>query len=227
MRKIKMAELTQEEQIEYDVLVDEFVAKGGPTIGQIKKCGKKSPEKVARLIELGWIVPCPGDNENEVTETEINEDVTHIPIMRDDASELVLPIDLYNRARKIGLADDQLKGYPDEVAVKAACDRMSPGSNPDGKVKAVVLPKVEPTVGEGMPDKFEFESKMETEFVMGSRSQFDENNLRAELRRINRKYGPQKPVRIDSSRSFKAVKGKNAEHRNCKFLVTTYEIFMK
>lgn len=33
-------------------LVDELVAKGGPTTGQIK--ANQDPDKVARLIELGW-----------------------------------------------------------------------------------------------------------------------------------------------------------------------------
>lgn len=33
-------------------LVDELVAKGGPTTGQIK--ANQDPVKVARLIELGW-----------------------------------------------------------------------------------------------------------------------------------------------------------------------------
>ena len=33
-------------------LIDELVAKAGPTAGQIKT--NQDPDKVARLIELGW-----------------------------------------------------------------------------------------------------------------------------------------------------------------------------
>ena len=41
-----------EERSEIETLVDELVAKAGPTVGQIKK--DQDPEKVARLLELGW-----------------------------------------------------------------------------------------------------------------------------------------------------------------------------
>lgn len=37
---------------EKEQLIDELVAKGGPTTGQIKK--DQDLDKVARLIELGW-----------------------------------------------------------------------------------------------------------------------------------------------------------------------------
>lgn len=37
---------------ELEQLVDELVAKAGPTVGQIKK--DQDPEKVKRLLELGW-----------------------------------------------------------------------------------------------------------------------------------------------------------------------------
>ena len=40
---------------EIETLVDELVAKGGPTTGQIK--ANQDPDKVARLIELGWTPP--------------------------------------------------------------------------------------------------------------------------------------------------------------------------
>lgn len=41
-----------EEKSELELLVDELVAKGGPTTGQIKT--NQDPEKVKRLLELGW-----------------------------------------------------------------------------------------------------------------------------------------------------------------------------
>ena len=47
-----MEELNKQEIIERDALIDELVAKGGPTTGQIK--ANQDPTKVARLTELGW-----------------------------------------------------------------------------------------------------------------------------------------------------------------------------
>lgn len=40
---------------EFETLVDELVAKGGPTMGQIKT--NQDPVKVARLLELGYNEP--------------------------------------------------------------------------------------------------------------------------------------------------------------------------
>ncbi len=65
--------LSQEQQIEYDALVDEFVSKGGPTEGQIKACGKDAPDKVARLKELGWIAPESKDGGIAGEETTRND----------------------------------------------------------------------------------------------------------------------------------------------------------
>lgn len=85
--------LTEAEQVELHGLIDELVAKGGPTMGQIKKCGEKSPEKVARLIELGWVVPTPGGNENEapILESESSEgpttDITAVHVRREVCSD--------------------------------------------------------------------------------------------------------------------------------------------
>ncbi len=42
-----------EEMTELELLIDELVAKAGPTVGQIKK--DQDPEKVKRLLELGWV----------------------------------------------------------------------------------------------------------------------------------------------------------------------------
>ncbi len=37
---------------EIEILIGELVAKGGPITGQIKS--NQNPDKVARLLELGW-----------------------------------------------------------------------------------------------------------------------------------------------------------------------------
>ena len=44
--------MTEPERIELTELIDELVSKAGPTVGQIKL--NQDPDKVARLIELGW-----------------------------------------------------------------------------------------------------------------------------------------------------------------------------
>lgn len=192
---------------------------------------KKKEQVIKELTELG--IEFDADGKYNALSKLLKESITAnsskpILITRDDESILELTPDLYKRARKIGLTDDQLKAYPDAVAVKAACDRMSPGSNPDAKVKAVVPPKAKLVEGgEAVPDMIEFESKMETSFMMGNRSSFDENNLRARLRKINRRYGTQHPVKIVKTTNFKQIKGKNEQHQNCKFYVTTYKIYLK
>lgn len=40
---------------ELNMLIDELVSKGGPTVGQLKK--DQDLDKVARLLELGWKPP--------------------------------------------------------------------------------------------------------------------------------------------------------------------------
>ena len=135
--------------------------------------------------------------------------------------------DLYTRARKkVGLTDEQIANYYDAESLKKALDRMSPGTNADAIVKAVVPPQVKeaPKTGE-RPDMIEVVSQLETGFIMPNRLQYDENNFAAELRGINRKYGAKEPVKIVKTINLKPVAGKNVYHQNCKFLVTTYKIF--
>lgn len=133
---------------------------------------------------------------------------------------------LKKRARKIGMSDAMIASYPDALALKRACDKISPKTNPDFRAQPGKVP--EPVVYDKMPDKFEIDSKLECKFISQNRAQFDEANLQAELRRINRKYGPQKPVRTVRTMSFKAVKGIDEKTKlSVKFFVTHYEIFMK
>jgi len=133
---------------------------------------------------------------------------------------------LYERARKIGMSDAMIATYTDEVALKKACDGISPRSNPDAEPKQVNIP--EPVViKEEMPDKFEFESRLEYKSMMRNRDQFDRNNLQLELRKINRKWGEQKPVKIVKTTTFKPVKGINEDKIASKFLITRFEIFLK
>ena len=133
---------------------------------------------------------------------------------------------LYDRARKIGMSAEMIATYPDEDALKKACDGISPQTNPDARPKEGVIPP--PKVYDKMPDKFEFDSKLEAKFITQNRASFDENNLKAKLRRINRRYGAQKPVKIVKTVTFKPVKGIDEKTRlSCRFLVTHFEIFMK
>jgi len=129
------------------------------------------------------------------------------------------------RAKKLGVTDDKIAMYPDSDSLKQFLDMISPQTNPDAKVKAGVLP--EPKVyDKGMPDIFELESKLNI-MEPKNRVQFDEANLQAELRRINRKYGAQKPVRITSDKSFNITRDKNKLNQGIKVVVTKFKIFFK
>lgn len=135
---------------------------------------------------------------------------------------------LIKRAKKIGLNKDQIASYPDAESLKKALDGMSPQTNPDARVKPSTPPK--PVVhAEKMPKekKFEIDSKFEQKFISQSRVQFDEANLQAEFRRINRKYGVQVPVKIIKTTTFKPVSGLNENKITVKFLITHYVIFFK
>jgi hypothetical protein len=70
-----------------------------------------------------------------------------------------------------------------------------------------------------MPDKFEFESRMEYKPMMGNRPQFDEQNLQAELRRIRRRYGNVEPVKVVKTATFTPVKGINEDRLAARTLV--------
>lgn len=135
--------------------------------------------------------------------------------------------DLYERARhKVHLSDSQIAIYPDVESLKAFCDRVHPASNPDALPKQGVRPK--PVVYEkGMPDKIEFESKFERKPFATNRSQFDEQTLQTELRKINRKYDIHDPVRVTFDRSYDPVKGMTKDNRSVKFLITKIVVYFK
>ena len=124
---------------------------------------------------------------------------------------------LIKRAKKIGLTKEQIATFTDSAALKAYLDGISPQTNPDAKRKPGTPPKpiIHP---DPMPEKFEFESRMEAKFISQSRTQFDENALQAKLREINRKYGPGKPVKVVKTVFNKPKSG---------MLTTKFEIFMK
>lgn len=136
------------------------------------------------------------------------------------------PAELVERARKIGMSPEMIATFPDETSLKNGCDRISPQTNPDYRPKQGVVPKTV-TMPDIMPDKFEFESRLECKFMMRDRRQFDESNLQAELRRINRKYGAQKPVKIVKTVTFDRRRGVNDDRIAADFFVTHFEIFMK
>ena len=56
---------------EFNVLIDELVSKRGPTVEYIKK--DQDPEKVARLLELGY---------NEPVDAKVIEDSTDVRLAR-------------------------------------------------------------------------------------------------------------------------------------------------
>lgn len=135
--------------------------------------------------------------------------------------------ELYYRARhKAGMSDEMMASYPDAESLKAACDAIHPQSNLDAFPKRGSAPKPV-KYKDKMPNKFEIDSKIEAKFISRNRVQFDEANLQAELRRINRKYGAHKPVKIVKTTKFNQVNGKNADRVACKVLVTKYEIYFK
>lgn len=228
-------DITEEEVVERDELVDELVSKGGPTTGQIKV--NQDPEKVARLLELGWKGP-PSEADKPMENKDAAEVLTGVPteppielevvaIYRTDGKKILILQTLYKRAKeKAGMSDEMMATYPDIKSLKSACDRIHPASNPDAYPQEGEAPKpVE--YEDNMPDKFDFDSAMEAKFVSQNRAQFDETNLQAELRRLNRKYGAHEPVKIVATKTFKQVKGMNKDRVACKVLITHFEIYMK
>ena len=125
---------------------------------------------------------------------------------------------LIKRAEEYGLSKEQIGKYPDENSLTQFLDAKCPKSNPVLRPEQIIAPDV-PKIKEEVPDKFEIESKLENKFIVRSRLHFDEDNLQAELRRINRKYGTQSPVKIVKTMTFKPDK----ENK----LVTKFEIFIK
>ncbi len=125
---------------------------------------------------------------------------------------------LYDRCRKeIGMSDAQIASYSSTEALLQAANGMHPKSNVDARVSEGKPPK-NVVFEENMPDSFTLESVLEAKFVKTNRDHYDRGNLQAFLRRVNRRYGPQEPVRIVQDRSFKVVKRE---------LVTKFTIYFK
>ncbi|MHC4387341.1 MAG: hypothetical protein ACYSX1_01905, partial [Planctomycetota bacterium] len=137
------------------------------------------------------------------------------------------PPELVERAKKIGMSPEMIDTYADAATLKAACDKISPQTNPDYRLQQGEAPTTVLVSAEKMPDKFEFESRLEAKFMMRNRPQFDEANLQTELRKIRRRYGNVEPVKIVKTTTFKPVKGVTEDKLAAKFLVTKFEIFMK
>lgn len=135
------------------------------------------------------------------------------------------PKELYDRARKIGLAPEVIAAMPSAEALKAKCDTISPRTNPDAKPQKGEVP--EPKDNGKIPANFEFESMLEARLLSCNRQQFDEANLQAELRKMNRKYGTHKPVRILRDECSKPVRGKNKVGQNAKMYVTKFTVIYK
>lgn len=150
-----------------------------------------------------------------------------VPLKRSDGTEISIPTELYNRAsKKAGMSDEMIATYPDAESLKRACDKISPRTNPDARPgEGVVPPPVK--YEDNRPDVFEFDSKMEAKFISQNRAQFDENELQLKLREINRRYGPQKLVKIIKTTTFKPVKGITKDKLSAMFLVTHYEVHFK
>ncbi len=126
--------------------------------------------------------------------------------------------DLYNRCRKeIGMSDAMVASYSSAEALLQAANGMHPKSNVDARISEGKPP--EPAkFEENMPDSFMLESVLEAKFIKTNRDHYDRGNLQAFLRRINRRYGPQEPVRIIEDKSFKVVQRE---------LVTKYTMYFK
>ncbi len=139
-----------------------------------------------------------------------------------------VPLDLYERAtKKVGLDDSQIVAFPNAAAIKKFCDKAHPASNPDALPKATKIPEPAPKAVLQVPDKIEFDSKLEAQFVTMNRASFDNNTLQAEMRKVNRKYGTQEPVRIMTDQSCKVVDGKDERGISVKYLITHYVVYYK
>jgi hypothetical protein len=137
------------------------------------------------------------------------------------------PENLLIRAKKkVGMSDIQIANYKTPEELKQFLDSVSPQTNPDAKAKRSKPPKQKQHT-ERMPDKFEFDSKLEVRLIGVNRTQFDENNLQLELRKINRKYGAQMPVKVVKTVNYGVVNDVNKEKQRAKMLITHFEIFMK
>ena len=221
-------ELTEAEQVEYNTLEKELVAQGGPTKGKLKAAGHRNPDGVARLVELGWVNPEAADIIADAIEPPEAPDVdvaaatggttdAIAPSSDTELAPLEFAAGLLDRAKKVGLTQEQIETYPTAADLLDALNAMSPKTNPDIKVQPAT--DKEKVIESDVPDKFEFVSKLERKFISKNRAQHDEQNLQAELRRINRIYGAQKPVKIVATTEFEADKDNN--------LCTAYVIYLK
>ncbi len=147
-------------------------------------------------------------------------------LRRTDGTELSVPHALYERAtKKVGLDNSRIVAFPTAAALKKFCDKTHPASNPDALPQAAPIPEAK-TVLEP-PDKIEFDSKLEAQFITMNRASFDNNTLQAEMRKVNRKYGTQKSVRIMTDQACKAVDGKDKRGISVKYLITHYVVYYK
>lgn len=182
-------------------------------MGKKKKVAKKKAKRKVAKKKTTKKVATPRD-ETRTRHIEAN------------GRTIEVPPDLYERAtKKIGLDDSRIAGFPNARALKKFCDKTHPASNPDAMPKAADIPppaaKLEP------PDKIEFDSKLEAQFVTANRASFDNNTLQAEMRKVNRKYGTQKPVRITADQACKPVNDKNERGISVKYLITHYVVYYK
>ncbi|HDZ37962.1 MAG TPA: hypothetical protein ENH62_06720 [Marinobacter sp.] len=141
---------------------------------------------------------------------------------------LDVPKNLYDRAiKKVGLDDSRIVAFPTAAALKKFCDKAHMASNPDARPQVAEIPPPEPKAVLEPPDKVEFDSKLEAQFITTNRASFDNNTLQAEMRKVNRKHGTQKPVRITTDQACKAVDGKDERGISVKYLITHFVVYYK
>ena len=133
---------------------------------------------------------------------------------------------LVDRCKKVGLPFEQVNAFTDVEALKQYLDGLSPQTNPDAKVKEGKTPEP-PVQSDDLPDKIEFESKMEAGFTHSNREYFDRGTLQAKLRLMNRKYGAAKPVRIVTDAACEPVRDKNEKGQTARMFITKFTVYYK
>jgi len=78
-----------------------------------------------------------------------------VPQKTKEPDALELPESLYQRARKAGMSDDQIRNYTDADALKTFLDTISPSTNPDAVPKADVVEPAPERKPEVLPDKMD------------------------------------------------------------------------
>ena len=133
---------------------------------------------------------------------------------------------LADRCKKVGIPFEKVNAFTSVDELKQYLDGISPNTNPDSKVQPGETP--EPKVYEdGMPDKIEFESKIEAQFIGGNREHHDRSTLNAKLRLMNRKHGTQKPVRIVKDENCVPVRDKNESGQTARMFITKFTVYFK